>query len=40
MKQEAMQINRLYVRDEPRRYRIANSDEIIEAARLVVGKRM
>lgn len=35
-----MQVNRLYVRDEPRRYRIASADEIIEAARIVAGKRV
>ena len=32
--------NRLYVRSELRRYRVANADEIIEAARAVAGQRM
>lgn len=40
MESEATQGNRLYVRSELRRYRVANSDEIIEAARVVAGQRM
>ena len=40
MKPEASQGNRLYVRSELRRYRVANADEIIEAARAVAGQRM
>lgn len=30
----------LYIRDDPRRYRAAQPDEIIEAARVVAGERM
>ena len=40
MKPGASQGNRLYVRSELRRYRVANADEIIEAARAVAGQRM
>ena len=40
MRPEASQGNRLYVRSEWRRYRVANADEIIEAARAVAGQRM
>ena len=40
MESEATQGNRLYVRSELRRYRVANADEIIEAARAVAGQRM
>ena len=40
MEPEASQGNRLYVRSELRRYRVASADEIIEAARVVAGKRM
>ena len=40
MKPEASQGNRWYVRSELRRYRVANADEIIEAARAVAGQRM
>lgn len=40
MKPEATQVNRLYVRSELRRYRVANADEIIDAARAAVGQRM
>ncbi|AXA85643.1 DNA repair protein RadC [Lysobacter oculi] len=40
MRPEASQGNRLYVRSELRRYRVANADEIIEAARAVAGQRM
>ena len=40
MEPEAMPGNRLYVRNELRRYRVANADEIIEAARAVAGRRM
>ena len=40
MEPEASQGNRLYVRSELRRYRVANADEIIEAARAVAGQRM
>lgn len=40
MEPEASQGNWLYVRSEPRRYRVANADEIIEAARAVAGQRM
>lgn len=40
MESEATQGNRLYVRSELRRYRVANADEIIEAARAVAGVRM
>jgi len=40
MESEAMPGSRLYVRDEQRRYRVANADEIIEAARAIAGQRM
>lgn len=40
MESEAAQGNQLYVRSELRRYRVANADEIIEAARAVAGQRM
>ena len=40
MGSEAMPGSRLYVRGEQRRYRVANADEIIEAARAVAGQRM
>ena len=40
MERESTQKNRLYVRGELRRYRVANGDEIIEAARAVAGQRM
>ena len=40
MEPEVTQVNRLYVRSERRRYRVANADEIIEAARAVAGQRM
>lgn len=40
MEPQAMPGNRLYVRSELRRYRVANADEIIEAARSVAGQRM
>lgn len=40
MEPQAMPGNRLYVRSELRRYRVANADEIIEAARTVAGQRM
>ena len=40
MESEAMPDSRLYVRGEQRRYRVANADEIIEAARAVAGQRM
>lgn len=40
MEPEATRGNQLYVRSEPRRYRVANADEIIEAARVLAGKRM
>ena len=40
MEPESTQKNRLYVRGELRRYRVANGDEIIEAARAVAGQRM
>ena len=40
MESEAMPGSRLYVRGEQRRYRVANADEIIEAARAVAGQRM
>ena len=39
MDSQAQPDSQLYVRSEPRRYRIANADEIIEAARLVAGQR-
>ena len=40
METEATQGNRLYVRSKLRRYRVANADEIVEAARAVAGQRM
>ena len=40
MEPQAMPGNRLYVRSELRRYRVANADEIIEAARAVAGRRI
>ena len=40
MESEAMPGSRLYVRGEQRRYRVANADEIIEAARAVAGQRV
>lgn len=40
MEPQAMPGNRLYVRSELRRYRVANADEIIETARTVAGQRM
>lgn len=40
MEPEASQGNPLYVKSELRRYRVANADEIIEAARAVAGQRM
>ena len=40
MDSQAISGTQLYVRREPRRYRAANSDEIIEAARAVADQRM
>ena len=40
MRFQAMKRSQLYVRNEPRRYRAANADEIIEAARAVAEVRM
>ena len=40
MESQAIQSSQLYVRCQLRRYRVANADEIIEAARLVAGQRM
>ena len=40
METEATQGNRLYVKNKLQRYRVANADEIIEAARAVAGPRM
>ena len=40
METEATQGNRLYVKNKLQRYRVANADEIIEAARAVAGQRM
>ena len=34
MEPETTRGNQLYVRSEPRRYRVANADEIIEAAKM------
>ena len=40
MESQTLQCSKLYVRSQPRRYRVANADEIIEAARGVAGQRM
>ena len=40
METEATQGRRLYVKNKLQRYRVANGDEIIEAARAVAGQRM
>ena len=40
METEATQGRRLYVKNKLQRYRVANGDEIIEAARAVAGRRM
>ena len=40
MESQAIQSSQLYVRCQLRRYRVANADEIVEAARLVAGQRM
>lgn len=40
MKPQAREEAQLYVRSELRRYRVANADEIVEAARAVAGQRM
>ena len=40
MELEATQGKQLYVRSELRRYRVANADEIIDAARAAAGQRM
>lgn len=40
MQPQAIPTSQLYVRSQLRRYRVANADEIVEAARLVAGQRM
>lgn len=40
MESQAIPSSQLYVRSQMRRYRVANADEIVEAARLVAGQRM
>ena len=40
MESQALQGTQLYVRSDPRRYRVANPDEIIEAARTLAGQRV
>lgn len=40
MESQATKGSQLYVRSDPRRYRTANADEIIEAARAVADQRM
>ena len=40
MESQSKQCSPLYVRSTPRRYKVANADEIIEAARAVAGQRM
>ena len=40
MESQSTQGSPLYVRSKPRRYKVANADEIIEAARAVAGQRM
>ena len=40
MESQAIPSSQLYVRCQLRRYRVANADEIVEAARLVAGQRM
>ena len=40
MESQSMQGSPLYIRSKPRRYKVANADEIIEAARAVAGQRM
>ena len=40
MESQAIPSSQLYVRSPLRRYRVANADEIVEAARLVAGQRM
>lgn len=40
MESQSIQSSPLFVRSKPRRYKIANADEIIEAARAVAGQRM
>jgi len=40
MEPQAIPSSQLYVRCQLRRYRVANADEIVEAARLVAGQRM
>ena len=40
MECQAIPSSQLYVRSQLRRYRVANADEIVEAARLVAGQRM
>ena len=40
MESQEMPSSQLYVRSQLRRYRVANADEIVEAARLVAGQRM
>ncbi len=40
MESQSKQGSPLYVRSKPRRYKVANADEIIEAARAVAGQRM
>ena len=40
MECQSMQASPLYVRSKPRCYKVANANEIIEAARAVAGQRM
>jgi len=40
MESQSMQGSPLYVRSKLRRYKVANADEIIEAARVVAGQRL
>ena len=40
MESQAIPSSQLYVRSRLRRYRVANAEEIVEAARLVAGQRM
>ena len=40
MESQSIQGSALYVRTRTQRYKVANADEIVEAARVVVGQRM
>ena len=40
MQSQCVQGSELYVRTRTKRYKVANADEIVEAARVVVGQRM